>query len=203
MGTGDSVKGEGICRGLALHLQGLDIVDDFLPLKLGSTDVILVIQWLQTLGTTHTNWKTKVMKFNVGQEAITLRGDPSSGRTLVSLKSMIKTICREGAGLLVELSHLESDGTEERDEPAYLSKVLKQFEVVFQSPQGLPPERGHEHNIVLQEGCPPISVRPYRYPHIQKDEIERLIAEMLAAGIIRVSKSPYSSPVLLVKKKNG
>ena len=143
------------------------------------------------------------MKFTLGQEAITLRGDSSLGRTLVSLKSMIRTIRQEGAGLLVELSQLESDRTEEMEDPVYLSKVLKQYVVVFQTPQGLPPKKGHEHNIILQDGCPSISVRPYRYHHIQKDEIERLIAKMLVAGIIRVSKRPYSSPVLLVKKKNG
>lgn len=203
MGTGTAVRGRGLCRGVALHLQGIDVVEEFLPLGLGSADVILGIKWLETLGMTHTNWKTQVMKFRLGNESVTLRGDPSLGKTLVSLKAMMRTIKHEGTGILVELNQLEGLGEEKSDVPPFLHQILADYAEVFDMPMGLPPIRGHEHSIVLKDDSQPISVRPYRYPHAQKDEIERLIKEMLAAGIIQVSNSPFSSPVLLVKKKDG
>lgn len=135
---------------------------------------------------------------------VTLKGDPSLGRTLVSLKNMVRTLAREGGGYLVELNRMEGDRVSKQPEiPCFLRKVVLENEVVFAELGGLPPYRGHEHAIVLKEGCDPVSVRPYRYPQIQKNEIENLIEDMLQAGLIRPSSSPFSSPVLLVKKKDG
>lgn len=80
--------------------------------------------------------------------------------------------------------------------------VMSQFVEVFESLVGLPPRRSHDHKIVLQPGAAPPNIRPYRYPQIPIGEIEKLVREMLSSGIIRPSTSPFSSPVLLVKKKD-
>lgn len=50
MGTRLFVKGAGVCKGVRLSLQSVEIVEDFLPLELGSSDIILGMQWLETLG---------------------------------------------------------------------------------------------------------------------------------------------------------
>lgn len=73
---------------------------------------------------------------------------------------------------------------------------------MFQEISGLPLHCNIVHSIVLHEGMAPISVRAYWYPHHHKAEIERQVDEMLQQGIIRHSSSPFSSPVILVKKKD-
>lgn len=66
LGTGASVQGQGECKGLLVHIQGIDVVEDFLPLELGNSDIILGIQWLEKLGTMTNNWKTQTLHFSTG-----------------------------------------------------------------------------------------------------------------------------------------
>ena len=73
----------------------------------------------------------------------------------------------------------------------------------FETPKGLPPIRDHDHAIHLIPGSVPPNIKPYRYPYVQKREIECMIAEMLEAGIIQPSQSSFSAPVVLVNKKDG
>ena len=84
-----------------------------------------------------------------------------------------------------------------------LQHLLNEFSQVFSEPIGLPPSRNHEHRIPLLPDHTPVNVRPYRYPHYQKSEIENMVKEFLNSGLIKPSCSPFSSPVLLVKKTDG
>jgi hypothetical protein len=73
-----------------------------------------------------------------------------------------------------------------------LNDLLSQFEAVFATPVGLPPARDHCHRIRLLPGTEPIAVRPYRYAHHQKAELERQCSDLLAHGVIRPSTSQRS-----------
>lgn len=84
-----------------------------------------------------------------------------------------------------------------------MEHLLQSYEDVFQEPQGLPPKRKHDHQIILNEGNGRVSTRLYRYLHYQKSKIEKIVADLLKSGVIQPSTSPYYSLVLLVKKHDG
>jgi hypothetical protein len=76
-----------------------------------------------------------------------------------------------------------------------IQAILLEFEDVFAKPTGLPPHCQYDHAIALEPGAQPPNVRPYRYSPLQKDEIERQVADMLKSGVIVHNMSPYAAPV--------
>ena len=60
-----------------------------------------------------------------------------------------------------------------------------------------------EMNIVEREGSKPVASRPYKTSAEEREEIGRIVKEWKEHGIVTETRSPYASPVLLVKKKTG
>uniref|UniRef100_A0A2N9EMW0 Ty3 transposon capsid-like protein domain-containing protein n=1 Tax=Fagus sylvatica TaxID=28930 RepID=A0A2N9EMW0_FAGSY len=105
-------------------------------------------------------------------------------------------------GLLLQIMPCELASIQE-EICAPIRELVEEFPQVFEEPEGLPPKRNHEHQILLKEGVPPHFQRPYRYPHYQKTEIEKIVQDLLDSGCVRPSQSPFASPVLLVRKADG
>ena len=59
-----------------------------------------------------------------------------------------------------------------------------------------------KHSIHTTSAAP-IRQRPRRPPMGQRGELEKQVDDMLTRGIIEPSSSPWSSPVVLVDKKDG
>jgi hypothetical protein len=86
--------------------------------------------------------------------------------------------------------------------PMDIQEFLGNHERVFEPlPTGRPPDRGFEHAIELEEGSKPVITTLYKHPNIFKDEIAKAIKELLEMGHIRPISSPFTSSVVLVKKK--
>lgn len=117
--------------------------------------------------------------------AVEVKGDSSLAKTLISLKALLKVSEVETASLLwvVKISG-KTDQQRETSEltegqQVQLQQVLHEFEWVFAVPEGLPPNREVDHRIPIKAGIDPVNVRPYRYPHLQKNEIEKLVCRPL------------------------
>ena len=50
---------------------------------------------------------------------------------------------------------------------------------------------------------PPIKQRPYKIPFSQRPQVNKALDDMLEAGIIRPSQSPWSSSLVIIPKKDG
>jgi hypothetical protein len=59
------------------------------------------------------------------------------------------------------------------------------------------------HHIEVEPGVKPVFRKPYSMPFSKKERVKNEVEKMLSDGIIRPSKSPWSSPVVLVVKKDG
>ena len=87
--------------------------------------------------------------------------------------------------------------------PLDLQQILDRYACVFVEPVGLPPSRQEDHCIPLLPGSVPPNIKAYRYPFHQKTKIEMLVRDLLKQDIICPNTSSFSSPVLLVPKKDG
>ncbi len=50
---------------------------------------------------------------------------------------------------------------------------------------------------------PPIKMPLRRAPYRQQELVEEEVKKMLATGVVEPSESPWSSPIVLVRKKDG
>jgi hypothetical protein len=84
-----------------------------------------------------------------------------------------------------------------------LYEVVNPYNEMFKEPKGLPPKRGIQHEIQLQQDSPLPNIGMYRMSVMENAEIKKQIQELLDKGVIVPSSSPCGSPIVLVPKKDG
>ncbi|GJS33671.1 retrotransposon-related protein [Tanacetum coccineum] len=210
IGNEESLLCENCCPQVTLSMQGLSMEFDLYVLPMKGPDVVLGIQWLQKLGKVTHDYAQQTMEFTLVNTSYTLKGEETLRMKRISLHHMQALLGTEDVYGVYELHKVanEAEGVDTSSKvtesiPPEIEPLLDRFSPLFQVPTTLPPHRVIDHRIHLLPNTKPVNVRPYHYTHYQKGEMEKLVTEMLAQGIIRFSQSLFSSPVLLVKKKDG
>ncbi|GJJ76346.1 hypothetical protein EMPS_08705 [Entomortierella parvispora] len=82
---------------------------------------------------------------------------------------------------------------------------MEEFADVFPEklPDGLPPDRGDAMKIETDPTADPPFRPVIRLSIAELDELRKQLDQLLAAGFIKPSTSPYGAPVLFVRKKDG
>ena len=84
-----------------------------------------------------------------------------------------------------------------------MAQILKDNKDLFARSMAELKQTDKGEHIIITENVPPIKRRAYRTAPKEDEFIENEIKEMLEQDLIQPSKSPWSFPVVVVKKKNG
>ena len=133
LGNGVIVKGLGVCRDIPIQINNACFISDFMSLELESADVILGVQWLETLGKCEMDWKKQELSFPYQGGRVTLLGDRSLHGPRLSLKSLHSTVSTKlEIPELMFCSAVATASTATCD-PA-ITELLKAWESVFALP---------------------------------------------------------------------
>jgi len=78
--------------------------------------------------------------------------------------------------------------------------MSKYFDIQYHEGENLTFTNEIKH-VIETKHEEPFYRRPFSYPYTYDTEVEKQIEEMIRQGIIRKSKSPYCSSILMVPKK--
>nr|KYP41269.1 Transposon Ty3-I Gag-Pol polyprotein [Cajanus cajan] len=164
--------------------------------------MVFGLSWLQSLGRVLTDYNQLIMEFDYQGTPIILHTEHFLSPNLIKNRHINYMLFHDDISSLCSMQLCQTKQPISTFPPV-VQELLTKYVVVFKEPKGLPPVRDISHRIPLHSDSKPVQIRPYEYPHFEKIEIERLVTEMHHSGVIRDSTSPFSSPVLLVKKKDG
>jgi hypothetical protein len=200
--NGGSMKCGGRCENVCLQIGEYHLKSHMFAIDMGGCDIVLGAEWLRTLGPILMDFKELTMQFDQEGQQYKFQGITIGSLEIISSHRMEKMLKKGHYGIISQLHAIQA--TETPSVSQDLQSILSKHQVVFSTPQRFPPSRGvHDHSIPLVPGSLPPNIPPYRHPFSQKNEIEKMVQELLNAGVICPSTSPYSSPMVMFLKKEG
>jgi hypothetical protein len=140
--NGDKLVSSGCCHNMEIMVHGEHSRIDCYDLLLGSFDMVLGVQWLESL-------RPILWDFWRGTMAFVCNGH-----------RVLWTAAASDSIPPPPLSLLSTTGE-------LMDELLQEFSPLLQEPSGLPPSQNRTHNIHLLPRTAPIAVRSYCYTHAQ------------------------------------
>ncbi|GJR96132.1 ty3-gypsy retrotransposon protein, partial [Tanacetum coccineum] len=190
IGSGEMLLCESICSWVMLSMQGLIMEVDIYVLLMKGPDMVLGIQWLQKHRKVTHDYAQQTMGFSLANTTCSLKGDECLRMKRISLHHMQALLEADDVygvyevhsfSMVMEGLTTSSEMTESMSPD--IEQLLVRFSSLFQVPTTLPLHRTIDHRIHLLPNTKLVNVRPYRYPHYQKGEMEKLVKEMMEQEI--------------------
>ncbi|GJV43946.1 putative reverse transcriptase domain-containing protein [Tanacetum coccineum] len=184
MADGNLVGTNTVIHSCTLILLNQPFEIDLMPIKLGSFDVIIGIDWLSKY---HVKilCDEKVVHIPIDSETLIIQGDRS--KTQLSLISCIKTknyISRGCQIFIAQVKEKKSDEKQLEDIPV----VREYLEVFPEDLPDLPLVRQVEFQINLIPGATPVARAPYRLAPLEMQELSNQLQELADQGSSTYSK---------------
>lgn len=205
MADGSILNSDSQCLCCSYEIQGERFQTDFRLLELNGYDIVFGSDWIYDHSPVNLHLRTR--EFSIckeGKKTMSFIDETYPREKCVINAIQLEKMMNKGVIGAVIYSHVVlKTSTTKQVTPPKIQLLLNKFLDVFQEPKQLPPVRACDHTIPLIPEAQPVNTRPYRLPHYKKDAMEGLIEQLLKNQTITSSVSPYSSPAILVKKKDG
>jgi hypothetical protein len=184
---GGAIKCYRKCHSIKLNMGEYLLDSPMISNKMGGGDVVLGIQWLQSLGIMALNFQDLFMRFSSEGEEIELRGIQGKPYKVISSNNVTKLLKRGHHGLIVHLISIDVQTSISSAPPMDLQKVTKNHSKVFEKMhKGLPHAQDHAHAIHKQQGRVHLVFHVYCLNKITNDNIpvQTTLSEMNGEGEI-------------------
>jgi hypothetical protein len=189
-----------LVKSCPMDMNGISTKEGLNILPLGSYDYLIGMDWLEQPHAILGCYNKAFTFLEEEGNPRTVQGIPREFIVGEISAMQLKKFYKKGYQIFA--SHMEE---EPKDKVPNLEdhSVLEYFEDVFKEIPGLPPKRDIDFSIKLMSGTTPVSKTPYIMSTPEMKELKMQIEEILKKGNIHTSVSPWVSPILFVKKKDG
>jgi hypothetical protein len=145
--NGQVIRTLGECKEVKFKMQGLQLKLTFNLLELGGYGIVLGTQWLSTLGMINWDFKNLMMGFMHEGKKVWMQGLKEKPNLIQGSKDFKGKATMKG--LLFQIMPCKLASIQE-EIGAPIRELVEEFPQVFEEPEGLPPKRNHEHQILLK-----------------------------------------------------